>query len=340
MPSERGWAKITVVSIPSIIGIAVINGIITMPELIDVFLSVSLFAFSGALVYLFRSKSDKQNLVEKSASPILPEKREDYHNHLKQDIFETVTSNLLSITKEKNYFEALRKTNDKKRMILQHFRTIDLISQEYATLYAMYKVSVGGINDIEKRKKEVLKQIAEFDRKLQEYNSKNNDHTNWLNFEALQSAIGIKRNDPFESVIKNIPEYVFPSSINCNFYLVEKNNEFQLGFSNNWFARGKDKNQLEQLKNFLYENGYNIMQEVSSIHSSYHTIYSIGVSYFNKQFKEFDESLVGEPILGACISCSSWFNMDNHKKYKPILEEFNSNMSNYEESLWSNQTEF
>lgn len=279
-------------------------------------------------------EEDTAIISEKSSFPIIHEKRQDYHNHV-VGLFKTVTDNLNPLLMDdKDYFTALRKTKTDKWRVFQHFKTIDLVSEKYSNLFAMYEMLVMNLNELEERKKSALKDVIDFDRKLEEYISENKYKDYELDFNALRSTIGIKHDNTLDSILKGLPEYSFPSSISCNFYLVEKDNGFQLGVAGNWFARSKNKDQLKQLKDFIYEQGSKIMEEVSSIHSYHGTLYAVGVPIFNQQFKKFNESLDGEPVLGACLSCLGWFNSENEKKYKPVLEKFNSVLYNDEESVW------
>ena len=279
-------------------------------------------------------KEEKIRTKEKSTFPILSEYRTKYHDHV-EGLFQEIKNNLNPLTNDQNYFDGLRKTKEKKRMILQHLRTIDALSNTYAHLFAMYNVSIAQINDAEKKKKNVYKNLIDYDEKLSSYDFGNKENE-WIDWQKLKIAIGIKINDSVEDVLSNKPMYNFPSSINCNLYVVEKDGEYQLGYAGHWFAKSNDKGKLEQFKKFIYDHGHKIDQEVSNIHSTYHTVYQFGAHIFNKEFKEHDEALEGEPMLGACYTCLSWFNAENEKKYKPILDEFNSNISNYEESIWTN----
>lgn len=283
-------------------------------------------------------KFNKINVVDnytKSPFPILPEFRNDYHDHV-EGLFKEIKKNLIPSIKDQNYFEALRKTQEKKHMILQHLRTMINRSDMDSNMFVMYQVAITEFNDLEKRKKTVLREIEYYDEKLDSYTFGHNKGE-WIDYNDFKIAIGIKRNDSIEDIFKDRELYNFPSSINCNLYVKDDGNEFRLGYAGHWFAKSEDKEKLEQFKKFIYENGHKIMHEVSSIHSTYGTIDKTSVVWFNKEFKERDEELEGQPILGACRTCLGWFNIENGKKYKPILDVFNSSPSNYDETLWTKE---
>jgi hypothetical protein len=298
-------------------------------------ISVIILASSGIWHRKQETKKPTMSETDQSSFPILSEYREKYHDHI-EDLFKEVKKNLSPVIKPPDYFTALQKTKEKKRMILQHLYTLDSLSDMYSNMFTMYKISIATFNEAEKNKKQILRDVEDFDEKLDSYDFGHHEGE-CIDIVDFKKAVGIKRNDSTEDFFKNKLLYEFPSSINCNFYIRPDNDEFKLGFAGHWFARSKNKIKLEEFKDFIYKNGYDIMQEVSSIHSKIGTVYKVGVPIFNQEFKEHDEALEGEPILGACTTClKPWFNNENIKKYQPLLDQFNSIPSNYYEELWSN----
>lgn len=301
-------------------------------QILIIITSIITYTISTIFIYRYHQKDSPLEKSSQSIFPIVSEFRNDYHDHI-EGLFKEIKKNLIPSIKDKNYFEALRKTQEKKHMILQHLRTMINRLDTDSDMFVMYQASITEFNDLEKRKKVVLREIEDYDEKLDDYDFGHNEGE-WIDVVDFKKAVGIKRNDSLEDIFKDKELYNFPSSINCNLYVKNDGNEFKLGFAGNWFAKSKDKEKLEQFKNFIYENGQKIMHEVSSIHSIYGTIEKTSVVWFNKEFKERDEELEGQPILGSCRTCLGWFNIENQKKYKPILDVFNSSPSNYDETQW------
>lgn len=298
---------------------------------------VTILGILWGRVIFQKIRTPKSNTNDKSVFPILPEFRDRYHEHV-EGLFQEIKKNHNPVIKEKDYFTALIKTNEKKRMIFQHLRTIDVLSDTYAHLFALYKFSKAELNDADKRKKSVLRDVIEFDEKLSNYDFGHNDGE-WIDSKLFKKAIGIKYDEHATELFSYESPYAFPSSINSNLYLVERDNEYQLGYAGHWFAKCKEKEKLEEFKKFIYDNGHQLDREIYDIHSKYHHVYQFSATWFNKEFKDHDEALEGEPILGSCYTCLSWFNAENVKRYKPVLDKFNSSMSNYEESVWTNVKE-
>ncbi|MBC8503150.1 MAG: hypothetical protein H8D35_08535 [Nitrosopumilus sp.] len=212
------------------------------PEIIQGFTFADLiFTILGVIgVYLIITKrkiSGESNLndQEKSIFSILPEFRINYHDHI-EGLFKEVKKNLSPIIKPPDYFTALQKTKEKKRMILQHLYTMDSFSNMYSNMFTIYQLSIATFNDAEKRKKQLLRDLEDFDIELDNYDFGDNIDEH-IDTEDFKKAIGIKRNDSTEDFFKNKPLYDFPSGLNCRLYVKPDNNEFKLGYAGHWFAR-------------------------------------------------------------------------------------------------------
>lgn len=310
------------------------------PEIVSGVQVFAIIAFVIAGIFLWYDRKNKhvhEDLTtEKSSFPILPEFRKDYHNHI-VGLFEEIKKNVSPVLEEPDYFTALQKTKEKKRMIFQHLYTMDSLSDMYSSMFSIYQLSVATFNDVDKKKKQLLRDLEDYDEKLDSYDFGNSDDE-WIDIKLFKKAIGIKRNDSTEDILNDKPLYNFPSGLNCSLYVKPENEEFKLGWAGHWFAKCKDKEKLNKFQKFIEENGTKLMQEIQSVHSSRGTAYEYGSLIFNQEFKEHDEALEGEPVLGACTTClESWFNQENVKKYKPILDQFNSVRYNYSEEAWTRE---
>ncbi len=223
-------------------------------------------------------------------------------------------------------------------MIFQHFITTRLISQKYSTLYLIYQTTISLLNDLEKKKKEAKIEISKFDDEIQNYGFEEKSQENWIQYSDLRSAMGIEKVDPIKAVLTKSFDigYQFPHSISFDFYIFEnkEKNEWVLGLKNNHFAGSKKKEDIEELKNHIYQNGKKLWDLVYHIKSGEKTLYSMTVESFNQEFKELHESLEGDPSIGACYSCINWFKKKQSKEYKVVLDNFNKDMKNYTEELW------
>lgn len=293
----------------------------------------------GGFYYFLNRRHNSSNKTQNN-HPILSEYTEKYNEHLK-GMFEVITKNTNTLYDKSNYFEGLRKTTEKKRMIFQHFITNRLVSQKYSTLYLIYQTAVGLLNDLEKKKKDSMWEIAQFDEDIQKFEFKNKTEGNWIQYADLRSAMGIIKTDPIKAVLTKSFDigYSFPNSISFDFFIFEDKDkkEWSLGLKNNHFAGSKNKEDIEELKNFIYEKGQKLSNLVYEYNSGVKTVNSISVSWFNKEFRELYESLDGDPTIGACYSCINWFKKKESKEYKTILDNFNGDMKNYTEELWHSE---
>lgn len=133
------------------------------------------------------------------SSPVLKEFGTKYHEHI-AGMFETITKNLNPIMKnDRNYFSALRKTDEKKRMIFQHFLTTKLVSQKYSNLFIPYKLAISFFNEFDDKTKELIHDIEDFEYKLSKFDFKSGKE-NWIQMQDLRSAIGLEYVNPLESI--------------------------------------------------------------------------------------------------------------------------------------------
>ena len=188
----------------------------------------------------------------------MAEYTEKYNEHLK-GLFDVIIQNSNTLFDKSNYFEGLRKTTEKKRMILQHFITNKLISQKYSNLSVMYQTAVSWLNDLEKERDKAIIETSKFDGDLRNFNFEGRSDGNWIQYSDLRSAMGIKKIDPIETVTNKSLDlgYGFSDSIYFSFFIFEdkEKNEWLLGLKNNHFAGSKIKENIEELKTFIYEQG-------------------------------------------------------------------------------------
>ena len=230
--------------------------------------------------YLNRRPSPSNEI--QSNNPVLAEYTEKYNEHLK-GLFDVIIQNSNTLFDKSNYFGGLRRTTEKKRMILQHFITNELISQKYSKISVMYQTAVLLLNDLKEERDKALIETSKFDGDLRNFNFEGRLDGNWIQYSDLRSAMGIKKVDLIEDATNKSLDlgYGFSDSIYFNFFIFEdkEKNEWLLGLKNNHFAGSKNKENIEELKTFIYEQGQSRWNLVYDYKSKKDTINSFLVHY-------------------------------------------------------------
>ncbi|MEM3064990.1 MAG: hypothetical protein QW177_06420 [Candidatus Nitrosotenuis sp.] len=241
-----------------------------------------------------------------------------------------------------DYIESIRDIQDEKKMILQHFSTIELLHEKYSSLYVWYRTIVGLQNDIQEDRKKVQSTIIHMDTEIRNLGFAYPPSDNWIQIQDLESAMGIKSLSLMEMVRTKLmdTEYHIFTNVKFEFPLTfdESKKEWNLGTTNNKFAGSKSKETIEKLSELIHEYGLEIMTQSHDIASMENSIDRILKAGFNQKFNELYQTVIhGEPKVGVCNACLEWFTPNEKKEMKRILDNFNANYEMWNESLWTNK---
>ena len=307
----------------------------------------------AVLVYGFKKRAEKFFIryekhleepedKEKSISPILEEYRQKYNTHVKE-LFGVVISNTDENTK--NYYEAVRKVHNEKKLLLEHFSTLSLVHQEYSNLYVWYRAIVAMYNDLNKSHKEFQSVTGQFETDICKLGFYDSPSENWIQMKDFESAIGISIPSLMD-ILRSGPEnakITISDHIQYDFPIVydDSKKEWKIGFENNRFAGSKSEEKIKQLSNYIKEEGKKIAEQSSSFRSKRVTIKQIMEYGFNEQFNDLYQTIkYGEPKVGSCDSCIEWFSGKEQEKLRLILNNIHKNYEFLEESKWTREKEF
>ena len=288
-------------------------------------LDMTMFSLTGAFMSYLNSERQIQN-----SPAILTKYVEKYNDHLK-GLFHTMTRNSddgLAV----NHFNGLRKTTKKKKMIFQHFYTNET-SQKYSHLFTMYKTGVSLLNDLEKEKERATDEALQLYPDIEFFDFDGMRNGNWIEYSGLSSAMGVEKIISKDVTgVSSKQEYVFSKTptFDFNVFKDKEKNEWQLGFENNGFAGSKNKEDVEEFREFISEQGQKCWEKVFECRGNLRMINSFPVYYFNTEFKDLHRLLEGTLSIGACSSCVNWFEKKQSRQYKTVLDNFNSDS----ESWW------
>lgn len=143
LPSERGLAKIAVILIPCGIGISVIIGAVSQPEVTQTLLAVALFSFAGALVYLFKPKKEKnketeQQNINNHRNQIIEELSLIVQSHLEVRVFQELCYSLKNFRYVGKLIEHLytghKQIHDTLANYMEHYKKREKIKEELETI--------------------------------------------------------------------------------------------------------------------------------------------------------------------------------------------------------------
>jgi peroxiredoxin family protein len=289
-----------------------------------------------------KKQSSNENQSENPLSPILEEYKQKYNTHVKE-LFNIVISNIDENTK--NYYEAVRKTHDEKKLLLEHFSTLSIVHQEYSNLYVWYRAIIAMYNDLDRHSKELQSLAGQFFTDIYKIGFYDPPSENWIQMKDFESAFGVNIPtliDILRSTSDNV-EIIISDHIQCDFPIVydDSKKEWRIGFENNRFAGSKSEEKIKQLSNYIKEEGKKIVEQSSDSRSKRRTIKEMMESGFNEQFNDLYQTIkYGEPKVGACDSCIEWFNGKEQEKLRLILNNLHKNYEFLEESRWTREKIF
>lgn len=321
--------------------------IIKSKHLIDWQLAVTLVIVEvpiGLLFHFLTKKSEHKepSNTEKPISPILEEYKQRYNAHVKE-LFNVVISNTEENTK--NYYDAVRKVHDEKKLLLEHFSTLSLVHQEYSNLYVWYRAIVSSYNDLNENHKEFQSLTGQFETDIYKIGFYDSPSENWIQMKDFESAIGISIPSLMD-ILRSEPENAkisISDHIQYDFPIVydDSNKEWRIGFENNRFAGSQSEEKIKQLSNYIKEEGKKIADQSSNFRSKRRAIKQMLEYGFNQQFNDLYQTIkYGEPKVGSCDSCIEWFNGKEQEKLRLILNNIHKNYEFLEESRWSRKKEF
>jgi len=267
-------------------------------------------------------------------SQILNEYKQKYHVHVKE-LFNVVIQNL-DQPNSTNYFGAIRKIHNEKKLLFEHFCTTTLVHHEYSNLYVWYKTILTSHNDLEEESKALYSLIKGCESEIEAFGFERPPSENWIQIMDFEDAVGI-RVPSLQDVLKSVARPI-SGHIQYDFDIIYDNSvaEWRIGSENNQFGGSKSHKKINQLSNCIKKYGEEIAKKSSNISSTETLLKRTVEPAFNREFNDLYQTIKhGEPKVGACDSCIEWFGGKEQAKLKNILDNMHKDHEFLEESLWT-----
>lgn len=291
---------------------------------------------------IYKKIKQKRNYSHFSPEIQLENNRK-YSEHMKR-LIDSVDSFVLD-KNNPDYFNAVRNLKDEKKMLLQHFATSEFVSQKYTYLYPLYRATVSLQEEIKKKEEKIPYLIGKMEEEVDQIGFRRPSHDNWLQPKDFLDAMGLPSEslmDIVRSKLQRLSSFDI-GTINYEFTVLwnDSEKEWRIGTKNNNFAGSKSKEKITELAECIKKHGEEISRKILEVRRYREDLINSGEYSFNGSFSEMRQLVLhGEPKIGACDACIEWFDGKDKKKYQQILDNFNSDGSNWLEATWEYDSEF
>ena len=295
----------------------------------------------GALIYGYKprfekffekhEKFNKTNTIKEYSETLADKQKErdDYSNHLK-DIFEVINSKKLP------HYDAIRNSDEKKTIILQHFFTYERISRN--AIYTRYQEARTIENRVKNAHSEINRLISEIMMETAGITSISGEHIMFA-FKPFLKIFDFPETNKFMMLEKDfdidvidIDKIKFSNSL---FRLENTDRKFYVKYDNMIIVETESKKTAKKCLELILKKGTSIIQLIQRLKEEKHTNEKLTKKVVNTIFEDMkilNDS--GKPDLGVCDSCVEVFPFPTKDAHRKSLFDFNSILWHKAEEFW------